>query len=484
MHAQIRRIRISELKGIKNCEIEITRPLTAIMGVNGIGKSTIIHALTCCFKPETQYGGNLRFPAFFPPTPNATWKNSKFCLELDLVDDGGNFLEKQTVEYAKAIDRWTPRNEKKPIKDVKFIGIDTCLPDIERFNLGRINFSTFNQSDEASIEIVKKAGYILNKDYEYLTRNNGNNKSFIGVKTKQNLSYSSLSMGAGEQRVFRIISELVKAPRFAIILIDEIDLLLHSEALKKLVKTMKEIAEKKHLQIIFTTHSLIMEKLEEEVDIKYLDKINEDTVVYNGLSTLAWQDMSGESKRPILVFVEDDLSELLVKEIAHSLNIKNKVQIEKYGAIENAFVIASSIILRHEKTENVMILTDGDKYLSDEDKLLQIKKHFSGSEIDADERRRAAVDLIYQYNLPIGISPEEYLHLMLIELNVDDEIVREAKKIKSVKDSHEWIYNIANKMDDSSEFVYKEIIKLCKSSRCWSGYVKPVEEWLAKRRSI
>lgn len=59
-------INIEKLKGLKNISIEIERNgLTAIMGVNGIGKSTILHALACVFKPKFSDGENYKFPVFF-----------------------------------------------------------------------------------------------------------------------------------------------------------------------------------------------------------------------------------------------------------------------------------------------------------------------------------------------------------------------------------------------------------------------------------
>ena len=59
---------ITKLKNIKNCRIDFSgKPLTAIMGVNGIGKSTILHALACCYKPTDVARKDYKFPDFFPP---------------------------------------------------------------------------------------------------------------------------------------------------------------------------------------------------------------------------------------------------------------------------------------------------------------------------------------------------------------------------------------------------------------------------------
>ena len=49
---RINSLKIKKLKNLKNCNIDLSnKPLVAIMGVNGVGKSTILHALACCYKP-------------------------------------------------------------------------------------------------------------------------------------------------------------------------------------------------------------------------------------------------------------------------------------------------------------------------------------------------------------------------------------------------------------------------------------------------
>ena len=48
----LKKIEIEELKGLKELEIDFTEfPLTAILGSNGVGKSTILHLLACVNNP-------------------------------------------------------------------------------------------------------------------------------------------------------------------------------------------------------------------------------------------------------------------------------------------------------------------------------------------------------------------------------------------------------------------------------------------------
>ena len=49
-------------------------------------------------------------------------------------------------------------------------------------------------------------------------------------------------MGAGEQRVIKILQTAYSAYQYSLILIDEIDLLLHVDAFRKLIQTLSYIA--------------------------------------------------------------------------------------------------------------------------------------------------------------------------------------------------------------------------------------------------
>ena len=48
------------------------------MGVNGSGKTTVIHALACAYQPpEGGKGENHRVSDFFVPNTDALWKGSE-----------------------------------------------------------------------------------------------------------------------------------------------------------------------------------------------------------------------------------------------------------------------------------------------------------------------------------------------------------------------------------------------------------------------
>ncbi|WP_162800394.1 ATP-dependent nuclease [Acetobacterium bakii] len=478
---RITNINIKELKGLKNLDIHISKNLVAIMGVNGCGKSTILHALACMYTPF-ENGENYKFSYFFTPNTDSNWKNSK--LSMTYYDE---YAKKEIVrEYKKDFDRWAPRYVHRPKRDIYFLGITSCIPEIEiEKQTSFIHYSTKDPRDDISKKIVNDAAYILNKNYESLTSHKTKKKDLIGVCTGDNITYSSLSMGAGEQRIIKMLKLLYTVNQYSLILIDEIDMLLHVTAFKKLIVKFAEIAKKRNLQIFFTTHSLEINQFGKYVDIRYLDNLPEKTMVYDSITYEMIYDLSEYISKPLEIFVEDLLAETIIKCIAEGLNILSKIKVIKYGAVTNAFIMASSIVLKGEDYKNTLIVLDGDVYKTNEEKMAAIKKVLTGTEEQHVKKIVDAVSIIKDLNLPTDISPEEFIYSLLIEMPEEKEIIKQAKKINAVSNSHQWIDGLVESMGHVKEYVLPNIIDTVKKNERWEDYISTIHHWmLDKKREL
>jgi len=90
----LKKIHFTKLKNLKNLEISFDeKPLTAILGPNGCGKSTIIHAISCINSPiDTPFSTtNHRFSEFFTPTTHSLWEGSKFEVYQYYKEDGRDY---------------------------------------------------------------------------------------------------------------------------------------------------------------------------------------------------------------------------------------------------------------------------------------------------------------------------------------------------------------------------------------------------------
>lgn len=484
----LKSVYFKKLKCLNDATINFSDTLTAIMGVNGSGKTTVIHAIACIYRPDDGgKGEEHRFPEFFVPNTDSLWKGSELTVVNEIVGKD-EIRVTQSRRYGKDFDRWSPRYENRPKRNVYYIGIDTCLPEIEKSTTtSRIQYSSERQSGRVVENIIRDSAYILNKPYQELLDNTYRNKHFFGVVLDSGLKYSSLSMGTGEQRVLKIIEKVLNAEAYSLILIDEIDLLLHISALDRLIEKLHNIARKKHLQIIFTTHSPEMLELEKYVSIQYISSIgkNGHTFVYDKISADLLYSLTGKTQRPIKVYVEDKLAASIVKEIARKHDMSSFVEIVIYGSIGNAFTLAASFALCSNKLDCIRIVLDGDRYTTKDAKEEQVKKKLSGTEEVVEEKWANALSIIGQFCLPKADPPEKFLRTLILENTPpESEIFKAANEIKVVSNSHQWLYKIQERTGLSESEIIHELYQYSASSSKMIEYTKEISEWLFSKRSM
>lgn len=478
----IKLIKIEKLKNLKMVNIDFSEgPLIAIMGVNGVGKSTILHALACCYKPSATQRKNYKFSEFFLPNTYALWNDSKFSI-VHSYRDGAKTYDDIERLYQKQ-ERWTPRYNNRPERYVAYLGINTCVPDIETDNAKSfVKLTLTEQTDDTSTHILQSCKYVLNISYEKLAVcKSTSQKEYLGV-LRETIGYcTSLSMGAGEQRVFKILSEAYRCPKYSLLLIDELDLLLHENALKRIVKRLYEIATSRHLQIIFTTHSMLMADLLEYVKIRYLIQTPDATLVQTSISTDSILQLTGDIKRPIHIYVEDKLSQTIINQICSELNCKRYVQTFLFGPAINSFTVIAGKVLNAELNDKTIAVLDGDVFTSESEKTARIKEVITGQAYDL--QREKVLHAILQYNLPEHQKPELFIRNTILSLSHDilseqNEFRIVLNDIGIVDDDHKYIDDAIKRLDMDYQVGLSKIVDLFSKSDKWKQYIALVYQWL------
>lgn len=487
----LKSLEIQNLKGLINLTIDFTeRPLTAILGPNGVGKSTILHAIACVNNPvQSPFSTvNHRFSEFFTPTTHSAWAGSSFDAIQD-YRDGVNLYTNHITNFRKVRERWSPRYVTRIDRYVSYIGIRTCVPRIEsETQQARIQFNTTPLNDNVSNKVRQLAGEIMNRNYNsYSTHRSGAYKTYIGVSSN-GVTYSSLSMGAGEQRIFYILSEVIKAPNNGLIIIDEIDLLLHQDALFRLVTRLNTIAEQKKLQIIFTTHAQSLLELD-FLAIRHLYPTPTKTLCFTSTKPDALHRLTGKQIRPLELFVEDDLAHALIKKISSEERMSKYVAIVEFGAAINCFTAACGASLnRLDNLQNMLFVTDGDEYRTDDLKRDRIAKVLTGDTQSLIAQRSQVFDLIAQFVMPEGYKPERYYHKLICE--VDDcvltpeqkEIVDAAKQIGNPGDAHKYFDDLIERMDFNRYVGLSKLVDILALSTEWPTVKEKIKVWLDQKK--
>ncbi|WP_299178715.1 AAA family ATPase [uncultured Chryseobacterium sp.] len=483
-------IRIKKLKGLKEVDLSLNdKPLTAIMGPNGSGKSTILHALACINSPEN---GNVdyKFSYFFIPTTHSMWEGSNFSIVQDYRIDQ-TFFPDVLTEFRKDIDRWAPRYATRIHRYVSFIGIRTSVPAIEREGQKTIiQFNSIPLDDSISSRVLHLARFVMNRNYTaYNNHVTPRSKAYIGV-TCDSINYSSLSMGAGEQRIFYILSEVLRAPRYGLILIDEIDLLLHEGALRRLLAVLNVEAEKRHLQIIFTSHSHAITEMD-FISVKHLFQTPKKTLCFSRTTPDALFRLTGIQQRPLHLFVEDKLAYALVNKVAAEEGMARQISISTFGTADNCFTGAAGAVLTNlSHLGNMLFILDGDVYASEEEKTEQIRKFISGDDIENIEKRQQALSMITQLTLPKGQSPEPYYHQLICRLDdallteEQQEIKQIAISIVAVGNSHDYLNNIIDQMSVGTEVALSKLADIISLAPEWGTIKANVRDWLMRKKAL
>jgi predicted ATP-dependent endonuclease of OLD family len=365
---RLHKLEISKLKNIRDLCISFEpQNITGILGPNGYGKSTIIHALACCFQPPSQVQDDYKFSNFFPPNPDALWAGSELKIfhtyrqnstRQDSTKQDSTLHENVEEIYGKSKDRWKPIYSRRPTRQIHYFGVDSCVPliDSEKRN-AKINYSTSKVSEEIINTILEKASYCLNKTYTAYNRHTSGRKKFIGVES-DGIKYSALSMSAGEQKVFRLLEKVFKSPKHSLILIDELDLLLHDSAMKNLITVMSERAENQKLQIIFTTHRESVVELSGLINVRHIFGTKEKTLCFNETKPDAIRRLTGIQRKDIEVFVEDDLANTIIKKLSCEMGIAKHISIRRFGAAINCFTILAGLCLKGETCDRSLFVLE------------------------------------------------------------------------------------------------------------------------------
>lgn len=468
-------VTIHNLKHIRDLDLDFRgNRVTGIFGVNGCGKSSILHALACFYRSLNAGSESNYFTRFFKRIGNEAWKDSKITAIFTIEG------VQKTVVYKKGKDRWIPRMDSKPKRDTFYVGIDSCVPAIEKEPLTRTSFHMANRgSIDNHDEVIDAFSNIMCRTYDAAEKEAFLKKQYTRVRLHDAASYTSLSMGAGEQRLLYLIELLYHVPEYSLVLIDELDLTLHTLALQRLVDLIVDIADEKHLQVVFTSHREELTK-RYDINIRHIwQPANvEQTFCLNRTTPDCICRLTGVMEKQFEVYVEDLLASCIVKEVLKDAGILSFTKVIIFGDAGNAFSIAAGLELQGQVDNKKLILLDGDVYTTNVERIKQIKKKIGGTEVGKDAIRNHAITIIKQLILPAGEQPEHYIWSLL--KTKQGELANYANMVNlSPDDKHHYLYDIYQMQGEDMGTYFRNVVKAIKGDAAWTDYVKEVTDWIA-----
>lgn len=397
-------------------------PLTVLVGPNGTGKSSILHALwgmpygksTSRFWFSTQIDpikeggelGNIRYIyTFYARDINEFLSVRKIRTKQKLgyfeptkpsARDGMPPMPRLTEKHKKyRTDRWTPVQ-----RNVIYINSKCEVGVFERYfyqiEPGKLNeklksfayeagrlkniidndlksarpggheFVFENKMlEEKTLAIINK---VLNQDYlearYILHRYYDRAKAPSVIFKNNNRTYSDAFAGSGELSVVTTVLKILEAKKHDLILIDEPETSLHPQAQINLIEFILEQLLEKKLQVVISTHSPTIVELLPKKALKVLeiDSNGKSIVLDNVDHYVAFHRIGHIQTNKITLIAEDQLLFEFIKFCLQQLDkaIQNKfdLKIDSVGVDE---------ILKHHipswmaSNHNLFIIIDGDQ---------------------------------------------------------------------------------------------------------------------------
>lgn len=367
---QLEWIEIQNIRGWKGQRFQLRFPMMALVGENGMGKSTVLQAAASVYANPGP--GKDRFASdFFPDTP---WDQVTAAEIRYSVKEG----ETRTVgSVRKPTGRWRGNPERRK-RSVSYIDLSRIQPIPYRVGYSKLANPSLieDASTEFDSERLSSLNSILGRPYSDARMSVvvGSGSRAVPV-TKQNENvYSGFHQGAGETTIIELLE--VEIPKYSLVLIDEIESSLHPRAQRRLIRDLAEKCRINELQIIMTTHSpYVLEELPEQARAQILQNGPSREIVYGVSPSFAMTKMDDVRQYECDVYVEDKRAAALVTEIFAKFerDLVDKCRVTPYGAAsvgqalgimvaESRFAVPTCVFLDGDQSESngCLLLPGGD----------------------------------------------------------------------------------------------------------------------------
>lgn len=348
-------MKLSNVRSFKNQTITFDFPVTAIIGTNGGGKSTILGATALAYK-------DVKPGDFFPKSNIGDNSMANWRVEYDVLDRTVNRQStfQRNARFTKA--KW--RRDKVAERDVVVIPIQRTVPANEQAKFKHfIGITTNSEIIKQPIDddIIKYVSRILGKDangYERVTLKSDKYKSIL-VGMRGTNDYSQFHFGAGEASIIEMVSRIEGAGDNSLILIEEIENGLHPLATEKMVEYLIDVAKRKDAQVVFTTHS---EYALTVLPPKAIWACIEGVAYQGKLTIESLRALTGKVEKDAAIFVEDDFARDFVEEVfrQYASEIFERVQIHKAGGYPYVVNVLNYHITNPTISHPAAAIIDGD----------------------------------------------------------------------------------------------------------------------------
>lgn len=302
----LKSIRISNIHGWSDQEVFFHFPVVAIVGENGIGKSTFLKAAICAYKNKS---GKDYYPSnMFMSTrwDAAAIKGASIDYKIRLGD------QERTLRWRKTNDWGYSPKKNKPPRDVFFLDISRTLPldaTAGYAKIAKLASEEVGRAVELDDETITALSFVLGQDYSRarFVGTNINSQREVGLLTRDCGEISQFHQGAGEDAMLDTFKLLQTLPNQSLLVIDEVENSLHPQAQRRFVQYLLKLARQKKIQVILSTHSpFVLDELPLIARIMLVKLSDKKDVLYGVSTGFALSNIDEKTHPDLHVFLEDE----------------------------------------------------------------------------------------------------------------------------------------------------------------------------------
>ncbi len=364
-------IRLDGIRGFNNLRVPFDYPVSVIAGGNTTGKSTVLFAAACAYKVPgagiKDFVPSTLFPDYRPKLGGREDMRQEVTIEFNHLTLNGPLSMRW--RRAKGWNRsfFGRKNASQPERQVYLRTLSNLSnPSEVRGALNMSRLKTEPEETPLTASEIEFAHQMLPFRYSEVVNLSSGKKNLLFAAQEGGATYSELHMAAGERAILRLSKEITQLDG-ALVLIDEVEAGLHPWVQQLLMVHLQQLALRKDLQIIVTSHSpVVLESVPLNGRI-FLDRdeLSGEVVVRPAYRDLIQNALYGRSNEKLKLLCEDEIAEGILEGVFDFLLPQERIKWESVhigcdtGASE--FPMHALSLAKFGQIQDTVFILDGDQ---------------------------------------------------------------------------------------------------------------------------
>ena len=364
-------IRLDGIRGFSNLRVPFDYPVSVIAGGNATGKSTVLFAAACAYKVPgagvKDFVPSTLFPDYRPKLGGR--KDMRQTVTMDYYYQTPEGIASMRWRRAKGWNRsfFGRKNASQPERQVYLRTLSNLSnPSEVRGVLNMSHLKTKPEETPLTALEIEFAHQMLPFRYSEVVNLSSGKKNLLFASQEGGAAYSELHMAAGERAILRLSKEITQLDG-VLVLIDEVEAGLHPWVQQLLMVHLQQLALRKDLQIIVTSHSpVVLESVPSNGRI-FLDRdeLSGEVVVRPAYRDLIQNALYGRINEQLKLLCEDEIAEGVLEGIFDVLVPEEGISMEsvRIGRDTGAdqFPVHAETLRKFGQIQDTVFILDGDQ---------------------------------------------------------------------------------------------------------------------------